>query len=540
MLDEYVYCPRLFHLEWVYGEFEDSADTIEGRFIHRNVDKKSDSFPPPEESMDDFSQIKSKSVTLSSSRYQIIAKMDLVEGNQNEVYPVEFKRGKAPESGQDPWLSDKIQLCAQAIILRENGYKCEHGEIYYNSSKKRVKIDITENLMDQCIKMIVDAKGVSLIDVSPAPLIDSPKCPKCSLVSICLPDETNLEMSEEKQIDVRRLYPARNETFPVYVTKNGCYIGKKGDELDITYEGKSLARAKIMETSQVLIFGYSQISTQALSELSRKNIPVCYFSSGGWFKSILTGMSHKNVLLRIKQFEIYENQTKSIEIARKMISGKIRNCRTMLRRNSITKNKTVLSKLSEIVNSCETAMDFQSLLGFEGMAARIYFQHFKDMFKNEMQFEFEERNRRPPKDPVNALLSYLYAVLTSNVMVTCLSVGFDPYLGFLHRPKYGKPALALDLIEEFRPIICDSVVIGMINTGEISSKDFLSVGPTCAISSIGKKKLINAYERRMDTLVTHPIYGYSVSYRRIIEVQARMLTRVVMGEIREYEPFCTR
>ena len=125
-------------------------------------------------------------------------------------------------------------------------------------------------------------------------------------------------------------------------------------------------------------------------------------------------------------------------------------------------------------------------------------------------------------------------------MVTCLSVGFDPYLGFLHRPKYGKPALALDLIEEFRPIICDSVVIGMINTGEISSKDFLSVGPTCAISSTGKKKLINAYERRMDTLVTHPIYGYSVSYRRIIEVQARMLTRVVTGEIREYEPFCTR
>jgi CRISPR-associated protein Cas1 len=528
-------------MEWIYGEFEDSADTIQGRFIHRNVDDGNGSLPLPDDIDRDFSEVKVSSVTLSSRKHKIIAKMDLIEGKDDEIYPVEFKRGSAPEKGKEPWPSDIIQLCSQVIILRENGYRCEHGEIYYYGSRKRIKLDITEKLIEDCVKNIEKARDVALSDISPPPLIDSSKCPRCSLVSICLPDETSINLKEEnKDIEVRRLYPARTETFPVYVTKNGCYIGKKGDELDISYEGKSITRAKLIETSQISIFGYSQISTQALSELSARNIPVCYFSSGGWFRSIVVGMSHKNVLLRIKQYKIFEDELKSIEIARKFISGKIRNCRTMLRRNSHITNRAALAKLSEIIKKCENSSNSESLLGLEGMAARIYFQHFSDMLKDDMHFDFNERNRRPPKDPVNAILSYLYAVLTSNVMVTCLAVGFDPYLGFLHKPRYGKPALALDLIEEFRPLICDSIAISMINTGEISASDFLTLGPACTLTPSAKKKLINAYERRMDTLVNHPIYGYSVSYRRIIEVQVRMLSRTVMGELKEYEPFCTR
>ena len=539
MLDEFAYCARLFYLEMIHGEFEDSSDTIEGRFVHRNVDETNSGLLPSADNLDPSMKIKSKSVTMGSEKYGIISKIDLVENQGDEIYPVEFKKGKAPEDGTGVWLSDKIQICAQILILRENGYKCSHGEIFYNGSRKRVRVMLDQEAEKQFVEMLNEARNIGKMETPPPPLNDSPKCPKCSLVSICLPDETNLFLNQE-EIEVRRLFPARTDRFPLYVTKNGCYIGKKGEELDVVQDGKSIARAKIMEVSQVLIYGYSQISTQAIGELLRRNIPVLYFSTGGWFKGITSGMSHKNVILRIKQYETFINEEKSIKIARRMIWGKIRNCRTLLRRNSLKKSPQALSKLKELSDESLNTKDLQKLMGIEGMAARIYFQHFADMLKGDLKLNFEERNRRPPKDPVNAMLSYLYSVLTSNLMVISLSIGLDPYLGFFHRPKYGKPALALDLIEEFRPIVCDSTVLGVINTGEISIEDFITAGSSWALSREGKRKLINAYERRMETLINHPIYGYSVSYRRVMEVQARMLSKVVIGEIENYEPFCTR
>lgn len=186
-----------------------------------------------------------------------------------------------------------------------------------------------------------------------------------------------------------------------------------------------------------------------------------------------------------------------------------------------------------------------TLLGMEGVAANVYFSHFAGMLKylddtNAPEFIFSARNRRPPTDPVNALLSFLYSLLVKDITVTLLSVGFDPYLGFYHKPKYGRPALALDLMEEFRPLVADSTVISLINNREISPKDFVRRGPAVALKPDGRKKVLQAYERRMNALVTHPIFGYSISYRRILEVQIRLLARHISGEIPAYEPFCTR
>lgn len=182
------------------------------------------------------------------------------------------------------------------------------------------------------------------------------------------------------------------------------------------------------------------------------------------------------------------------------------------------------------------------MLGLEGAASRIYFLHFAGMIKcgdDESigpAFDFQSRNKRPPKDPVNALLSFLYAVLTKEMTVTLLSVGFDPYLGFYHRPRYGRPALALDLMEEFRPIIVDSVVVSAINNGEIKPIHFIRRGPATALIARGRKKILGAFERRMDTTVTHPLFGYKVSYRRILEVQARLLGRHLLREVPSYIP----
>ena len=160
--------------------------------------------------------------------------------------------------------------------------------------------------------------------------------------------------------------------------------------------------------------------------------------------------------------------------------------------------------------------------------------------ENKIYFDFKERNRRPPRDPINAVLSYLYALLAKDLTLSALMVGFDPYLGLFHKPKYGKPALALDLMEEFRPIICDSVAISIINSNEIATEDFIQRGGAVSLNSKGKKKVINAYERRLDDLIIHPFFKYSLSYRRVFEVQTRLLSRFINGEIKQYPIFITR
>ena len=183
----------------------------------------------------------------------------------------------------------------------------------------------------------------------------------------------------------------------------------------------------------------------------------------------------------------------------------------------------------------------ETLLGIEGAAARTYFSEFEGMTKSKsLEFDFQGRNRRPPRDPVNAVLSFLYAMLIKQATVTALAVGFDPYLGFYHQPKYGKPALALDLVEEFRPLIADSVCLTLINNGELGSGHFIVRGNAAALTQNGRRKVIEASERRMDTLVTHPLFGYSVSYRRILEIQTRLLSRHLLGELTAYPVFRTR
>jgi len=228
-----------------------------------------------------------------------------------------------------------------------------------------------------------------------------------------------------------------------------------------------------------------------------------------------------------------------------MVSGKIRNARTMLRRNARGLPQETLHRLAEQRRRAERAESLEQLLGMEGTAAREYFAAFPLMFKQDdndpaMPFAFDSRNRRPPRDPVNALLSLIYSMLTKELVIALIAAGFDPYMGFYHQPRYGRPALALDLIEEFRPLVGDSVVIGLINNGEVRRSDFIERAGAVALTPNGRKRVIEAYERRLETVVTHPRFGYAISYRRIFEVQARLLGRYLTGEIASYPPFVTR
>jgi len=401
--------------------------------------------------------------------------------------------------------------------------------------------------------------------VIPPPLEESPKCVGCSLVGICLPDETRVSGFEEAVEDprqlmlfdgarrkpvkreVRALMTPRSELKPLYLNTQGMRVGKSGTVLQVKEKDKVVQEVRIGEICQVNLMGNVQISTQAVQELCGSGVPVCYFSMGGWFYGITTGLNQKNVFLRRSQFRMSEDESFGRSIARRLVAGKVRNQRTLLQRNHVEPKKRTLDGLREMAERAEEARSLGELLGIEGNAARLYFGDFAGMMKPDeeretagLSFEMDGRNRRPPRDPVNALLSLGYAMLAKELTVACYAVGFDPYVGFYHQPRFGRPALALDLMEPFRPLIADSVVLSAINTRMVTEDDFVRAGPAVALKPQGRKGFFRAYELRMDMLVTHPMFDYRVSYRRMLEIQARLLARYIGGEIEEYPVFVTR
>ena len=549
MLNEFAYCPRLAYLEWVQSEFADSADTVEGRFHHRRVDESPKRQPPKDESTaDDDTVIHQRSVWLSSERLGLTAKLDLVEGVGACVAPVDYKRGKRPHVDKGAWEPERVQVCAQGLILRENGYECDGGFIYFVGSRERVAVTFDQELIERTLELIAEMRRMARGGALPPPLVDSPKCPRCSLVRICLPDEIGWlrqdHVDEEQAAStVRRLLPGRNDALPLYVQHPGARVGKHGDCLKVTDHDEVLTEARLLEVSHLVLFGAIQVSTQVVQELCRREIPISYLSSGGWFYGITTSLMHKNVELRRRQYAAATNPSFCLGLATRLVQAKILNCRTILRRNHSAAPETVLQDLKRDYAHAAQAQSLEELLGIEGTAARRYFSEFRGMLKTDgasPDFDFDGRNRRPPRDPVNALLSLAYAMLAREWTVTLHAVGLDPYLGFYHQPRYGRPALALDVMEEFRPLIADSVVLTAINNGEVRSEDFIRRMGSVALTPEGRRRFIETYERRMSQEITHPVFGYQVSYRRILEVQARLLGRYLCGEIPEYPSFTTR
>ncbi len=541
ILNEYVYCPRLAYLEWVQKEWEDSSDTVEGRHVHRKVDKQGGSLPEPEEKAEELRI--ARSVELSSRKLNLIAKIDLVESLDGTVTPVDYKRGKRPHVARRAYDPERVQLCAQGLLLREHGYECSEGILYFAASRERVRVRFDEELLELTHQSIENLGAVVGAGRIPPPLEDSPKCPRCSLVGVCLPDEVNLlRMTSE---NVRPLSVRHARALPVYVQSHRGKIAKKGERLAITKDDDETVYARIAETSQLVVMGNVYITTPTLHELMRRNIPVTWQSYGGWFLGHTVGAGHANVEVRTAQYKgSFEDQV-CLRLARGWVQAKIRNSRTLLRRNwrRDVDVKPVLTDLKRLADKAVRARGLNSLLGAEGAAAARYFQHFTGMLKQSSDtdlFEMNNRNRRPPTDPVNALLSFGYAILTRTWVVVLSATGFDPYRGFYHQPRYGRPALALDMMEPFRPLIVESAVVTAINNGEIRPTDFVRRATGVNLSNAGRKRFIATVERRLSQEVTHPLFGYRVEYRRLLEIQSRLLGRFLLGETPDYPNFTTR
>jgi len=622
MLNEFVYCPRLFYYEHVEGVFVESADTVKGSAVHARVDKGKGAMPKAkskgakdedseregksetengkgkEEGETDAKaagggeEIHSRSVMLGSDRLGVVAKMDLVEvtldegGGVERVYPVDYKVGspREGEDGRELWDTDKMQLGLQCLVLRDNGYACEEGIIYYRGTKQRVPMAVTTELEAWVIEQIAKARRTMRGPIPP-PLIDSPKCARCSLAPVCLPDETRMlslgyiETGEGKddapssrattaktaEDAPRRLMASRDEKRALYLNTQGYRIGCNDLVLKVKEKDRVVEEVRVSDVCHVGVFGNIQVSTQAVQRLCDHDIPVTWFSMGGWFYGITRGHSQKNVLTRIAQFRHAADPASCLRLAKQFVRGKIHNHRVLFMRNHAAPPEPTKLRLGQAREDAMATRSLEELLGVEGAAAAEYFAEFSGMIREravdedflegiappeapapsvaangQLTFDFTTRNRRPPTDPVNALLSLAYSLLAKECTLAANIVGLDPYVGFYHQPRHGRPALALDVMEEFRPIIAESTVITAINNRFISTKDFVSAGRAVNLSPEGRKGFFQCFEQRMNSLINHPIFDYKVSYRRALELQFRILARVLTGEIPEYTPFLTR
>jgi len=566
-LNQVTYCNRLYYLEYVEAVMPTNEHVEDGLFQHRRVDDPALQNRPRK----DGDSVQTRSVQLSSERLGLTGKLDLVEEKDGKVYPVEYKRGDGPSGGDgrpEFWDNDAIQLCAQAMLLEdERGISIPYGVLYYIGTKRRIEVPLDDDLRAKTLQAIKTIRELSLRDTPPEPLPADMRhrCFGCSLVTICQPEETlycleRRDVTPDEQIaaGITRVLPQGIEGAVLYVQEQGAYVSKRSEHLIVRKSGEELQRVPIVGVQQVVIFGNVQVSTQALGCLATMGVPVIYMTMYGRFVATLMPTITKNVLLRVNQFKLFADPQRCLTLAKAVVKAKITNQRALLMRTLRSRSgdepangvetargsdEPAARDMAELLSRVDKISDPAVLLGTEGQAAALYFSQFNRMLKASAVgrgFDFKTRNRRPPKDPVNALLSFAYAILLKDCFSALCAVGFDPYHGFFHVGRHGKPSLALDLMEEFRAIIADSVVLTLINTETLTIKDFLVWRESCQLTEDGRKRFFEVYEQRKSTVVTHPVFGYKMSYGRMLEVQARMLSAYVRGDIPEYTGFIVR
>mgnify|MGYP000719462869 CR=1 FL=1 len=558
-LNEYVYCPRLFHLMYVQELFEENVDTITGRIAHRKrlsrskavrsagkregtLEEGNEETPWPEGMVNEM--------TLYSEILGIHGKFDVILDEGTEQIPVEVKKGEAP-SGDAPffigpaslkasaWPNDQIQLAGQIALLRETGHQCNVGRIYYRGSRKLVEIQWDPSL-EMALRHVIDQTHGMAAAPMPGPLVDSKKCIRCSMNHVCLPDETSCLSGV--LAEPRQLFPGRDDEGILHLLTPGTSAGKSGESMRIVVPDEPVTFVPIKDVAHVCCWGQVQLSTSLMLALTDRGINITWLTTGGWIRAITAKPLEKKVELRRRQYSVCDDTPQCLCITRNIILAKIENQRVFIRRNGSEANTAVLRALRACMRNALEATDADSLRGIEGYAAKRYWEMYPQLFQSKAAegFQMKSRNRRPPHDPINAMLSYGYTMLLRDFISAIHGCGMDPMFGFFHATVAGRPALALDLMEAFRPLVVDSAVLRAVNEGTFTQEDFVITDQYCAMKPHAKKKWIKAYERRVDEMVTHPSFGYRLSYRRIFTLEARLFGRYLTGELTDYRPLTTR
>ena len=320
-------------------------------------------------------------------------------------------------------------------------------------------------------------------------------------------------------------------------------------------------RIPLVKIAEVVVVGEITMTASAIHLLLERNIEITFLNQFGQFKGRLSPPFSKNAILRMAQYRAHQDMSKRCELARRFVIGKLSNQRQRLQRFSRTHRDVEVSQaigqLTDLIGGLSTLAVHQlprmkplatgdhrvegtaleTILGMEGAGSAAYFHCFGKLLSDPRQWPFPGRVKRPPTDPVNSLLSFGYSLLTNKVASAVQLVGFDHYVGYLHSSFYGRPSLALDIMEEFRPVIVDSVVLTLLNNRMLTPKDFVGELGAYRLTDQRRKVFFTKFEERLNEEVNHPIFGYKVTYRRCIELQGRLLAKYLTGELEEYPPF---
>jgi CRISPR-associated protein Cas1 len=333
----------------------------------------------------------------------------------------------------------------------------------------------------------------------------------------------------------------------LYVTSPDAYLSRDGENVVVRVDGEDRFRMPIHNIEGIATFGYSGASPALMELCAKRNVALTFLSEHGRFMARVTGRVSGNVLLRRRQYRIADSEEESARIASVVIVGKVANCRTVLQRavrdhgaNICADEVTAASTaLTDCLMGIIEGLPLDTLRGIEGAAANIYFAVFDHLILNNKQdFFFHERNRRPPRDNMNALLSFLYTLLVHDVQAALETVGLDPQVGFLHQDRPGRPSLALDMMEELRPFLADRLALSLVNRKQISPSGYQTLESGGVImDDETRKTVITAWQERKQEKIMHPFLGEKMEIGLIPYAQAMLLARHLRGDLDAYPPF---
>lgn len=518
------YCERLFYLEEVEEIRVADAAVYAGRRLHEEL------------AADEGEMV---SLVLESETLGIRGKVDCLRRRDGRLIPYEHKRGRSAKGDDGPqaWPSDRLQVCAYTLLLEEHtGTPIEEARIRYHANNTTVRIPVDETARADVRGAVARARELSRTVERPPVAANDRLCLRCSLAPVCLPEEERLAKDEDWE--PVRLFPQDRERQTVHVTTHGTRIGKSGETLTVTDTAGQKQAFPVREVGELVIHGYAQISTQAIHLCAAQEVGVHWFTGGGRYVSGLAS-STSPVQRRIRQFEALRDPGLLFRLGRRLVIARASSQLGFLLRASRGKDRKALGidgavqGLRNALRAASYAEGIASLRGHEGDAGRHYFSGFPGLLRDDLdeRLRFSGRNRRPPRDRINALLSFGYALLYRDVLQAIMAVGLEPAFGFFHQPRSAAHPLALDLMELFRVPLWDMPLVASVNRLQWDAEeDFTQAGKQVWLSDTGRKKAIEVYERRKEDRWKHPVTKYSLSYARLIELEARLLEKEWAGE----------
>jgi len=521
------YCERLFYLEEVEEIRVANHAVYAGRTLHEELRQA-------EEDGGEWS-----SAELASQQLGLMGKADCLRRRDGSLIPYEHKRGRAFRRGSAAaaWPSDAVQVSAYGMLLEEEiGRAVPEGRVRYHADNVTVRVPLDEAARQAVRDAVARARELRSSTQRPPIAANDRLCTRCSLAPVCLPEEERLVT--HTRWEPLRMFPAERDAKTLHVVEPGTRVSRSGEQLQVVPTEGAAVAVPVHDVGSVVLHGFSQITTQALHLCVQQGIGVHWVSGGDRYVAGLASGAGQ-VQRRLRQYHALSEPGTCLRLARRLAMAKIETTLRYLLRatRGMDRGSTGVAKAAELMRDSlgriARAEGVMVVRGHEGMSARAYFDVLPQLLRPEVPQELhpDGRNRRPPKDRFNALLSFGYALLYQNVLQAIVTVGLEPALGFFHTPRSAAQPLVLDVMELFRLPIWDVTLVGSVNRLQWNPEaDFQVTRGRVWLSDAGRRKAVELFEKRLNDVWRHQAIGYSLSYARLIELEVRLLEKEWTGQ----------